>query len=352
MKNPFYNPQAKLTRDVSIAVESAACNQGMLRVRTMLDIMAGIGARGLRVAKESERFEDVHLNDLNTDAVQLARRAAKLNSVTRFCHFTSVPVEDFSRKHQTTYGIVDLDPFGSPAPYLHDCVKLLADGGILQVGATDSTVLSGLYPHIALERYGAISAKTSYAKELGARILLRSIAIIAKTANFEVEPLICHTSHHYTRVYVKLKRKKGASIEVPSETASLCDRCGNLWNEELGTCSGDCLESYQAEVGPFWNGSLHDKDFVEHSIREAEIRNLNRAVKVLNLASGEIDMPRFYFNLDELARKMRAASVKVTSVVTMLQEEGYRASPTVFDTKSVKTNASYAVMKDLLARAT
>jgi tRNA (guanine26-N2/guanine27-N2)-dimethyltransferase len=350
MKNPFYNPQAKLTRDVSIAVESAACNQRILPARTMLDIMAGIGARGLRVAKESERFEDIHLNDLNTDAVELAIQAARLNNVTENCHFTSIPVEDFRRQHQSTYGIVDLDPFGSPALYLHHCIKLLADGGILQVGATDSTVLSGLYPQIALERYGGISARTSYAKELGARILLRKIAIIAQMEDFEVEPLIVHTSHHYTRLYVRLKRKRSASIEVPSATANLCQRCGNPWNEELGTCGGSCLESHHTKAGPFWNGSLQEKDFIEHTIREAEVRNLNRAVKLLDLALGEVGMPRFYFNLDEFAQEVRVASIKVNTAVATLQEQGYRASPTVFDPKGVKTDAPYAVMKDLLVR--
>jgi len=203
-------------------------------------------------------------------------------------------VEDFQWEQRTKFGIVDVDPFGSPAPYIRHCVQLLSDGGILQVGATDSTVLSGLYPRIALERYGGTSARTSFAKELGVRLLLRSIAIVARGEDFEIRPLVCHTSHHYTRIYVRLVKRRGPTIRVPSDNVSLCGRCGKPWNSESGSCSGDCHDGHQITAGPFWAGPIQDRDFLDGSVREAKMRNLDQAAKVLKVASGEADMPSFY----------------------------------------------------------
>ena len=78
----FYNPAASLNRDVSVAVTAAS------GAETFCDSMAGVGARGLRAAKEVESIDRVELVDFNPDALAIAKRAALLNGVAQMRVYT------------------------------------------------------------------------------------------------------------------------------------------------------------------------------------------------------------------------------------------------------------------------
>lgn len=41
------------------------------------------------------------------------------------------------------YDVIDLDPYGSAAPFLDAAVQSVADGGLLCITCTDMAVLSG-----------------------------------------------------------------------------------------------------------------------------------------------------------------------------------------------------------------
>src|ERR671937_2692183 len=82
----FFNPAAKLNRDLSIlAYSSFAPSSGK---KTFADSFTGIGARALRVAVEVPQIEQVYGNDINSVAIEAAKEAAKLNSVTYKFYFS------------------------------------------------------------------------------------------------------------------------------------------------------------------------------------------------------------------------------------------------------------------------
>src|ERR671924_1644459 len=82
----FFNPAAKLNRDLSILAYSAfASSSGK---KTFADSFTGIGARALRVAVEVPEVEQVYCNDINCIAIEAAKEAARLNSVIDRCHFS------------------------------------------------------------------------------------------------------------------------------------------------------------------------------------------------------------------------------------------------------------------------
>ena len=43
------------------------------------------------------------------------------------------------------FAVIDLDPYGSPTPFLDAAVQSVADGGLLCVTCTDMAVLCGQY---------------------------------------------------------------------------------------------------------------------------------------------------------------------------------------------------------------
>jgi tRNA (guanine26-N2/guanine27-N2)-dimethyltransferase len=138
---PFFNPKAKMSRDFSIIAYSAFL-RNFEGPRLFLDSMSGVGSRGLRVANEIDNVRVV-VNDLNPEALELARKSAQLNGLENFetsenevCRFLS----EFSKKgHRGT--IVDIDPFGSPAKYIDCGIRATLHKGLLSITATDQQVL-------------------------------------------------------------------------------------------------------------------------------------------------------------------------------------------------------------------
>ena len=110
----FFNPRARLNRDFAVIAYSAFLS-GFEGPRVFLDGLAGLGARGLRVAKEVPSIKRVVANDASPDALKLAQESAGMNGLDNFevsedeaCRFLS----DFSRRGDRG-AIVDIDPFGS-----------------------------------------------------------------------------------------------------------------------------------------------------------------------------------------------------------------------------------------------
>ena len=70
---------------------------------------------------------------------------------------------------QTRFDVIDLDPYGSPTPFLDAAVQSVADGGLLCITATDMAVLCGNTPETCYTKYGAISLKTKACHEFALR---------------------------------------------------------------------------------------------------------------------------------------------------------------------------------------
>ncbi|HET7391301.1 MAG TPA: hypothetical protein VFJ51_10790, partial [Nitrososphaeraceae archaeon] len=82
-KDPaFFNPSARLSRDISILAYRAFLKDTNNNNKTFGDSFSGMGARALRVAVEVPEMEEVYMNDINPRAIGLSRKAAELNFVT------------------------------------------------------------------------------------------------------------------------------------------------------------------------------------------------------------------------------------------------------------------------------
>ncbi len=88
------------------------------------------------------------------------------------------------------YDVIDLDPYGSAAPFIDPAVQAVADGGLLCVTCTglnqqkcvpdcclDMPVLAGNYPETCFAKYGTLSLKNSYFSEMALRCVLRFSSI-------------------------------------------------------------------------------------------------------------------------------------------------------------------------------
>ena len=100
----FFNPHGRTNRDFSVMicnVESAYAGGGLVYG----DVLAGVGARGVRIANEVNGVELVLLNDLSTAVSNYARTSADLNNVESKCRFSSLDASKFLSNYSSQFNI-------------------------------------------------------------------------------------------------------------------------------------------------------------------------------------------------------------------------------------------------------
>ena len=80
------------------------------------------------------------------------------------------------RKCKGKFDVIDIDPFGTPSPYLDSAASSLRAGGMICVTATDTSALCGTYSEPCIRKYSSVPLKTEYCHENGLRILAGFVA--------------------------------------------------------------------------------------------------------------------------------------------------------------------------------
>jgi len=111
--------------------------------------------------------------------------------------------------NSTGFDYIDIDPFGTPNPFLDSAVKRISRDGILAVTSTDTAALTGTYPKATLRKYWAYSKKDEMMHETGLRILIRKIQLIAAQYDKALVPIFSYFKDHYYRIFFNsVKGKK------------------------------------------------------------------------------------------------------------------------------------------------
>ena len=226
-KGVFYNPAMRLSRDLHVAFAKQFDFSGI-----MLDGLAASGIRGIRLNLEAG--VNIEFCDSSRMATETIAWNLEMNGIKSKIY--NERVEDLLQDRK--YDWIDIDPFGTPAPYLEAALKGLNDGGILGVAATDTAVLCGAKPSICKKRYGAVSMRRVAAKEVGVRILLSRIHNIASEMGKGIEPLLCYSEGHHLRVFVRLGERKDVILKWITKDMRIVDReekdaGGPLWVRKI-----------------------------------------------------------------------------------------------------------------------
>jgi len=199
----FFNAQMAFNRDVSVMLFRS------LRVKgTALDAMAATGARGIRLANESPGDFRMFVNDKDPRAFRYIQANIGLNALENCeavnqdlrCHLASA-VHDY----------VDIDPFGTPAPFVQAALQGLKRNGVLAVTATDTAPLAGTHAKKCARRYMARPLRNAFGHETGLRILLGYLAREAAQLDKGVRPLLCFYADHYFRCFVRAPESAAAA---------------------------------------------------------------------------------------------------------------------------------------------
>lgn len=326
----FYNPRMKLNRDICCAFART------LDDITFADVLAGSGAKGIRVAVEAGH--SVGLNDGSRHAVDLIKKNAKLNKVE-----VDVSNEDanlFLAKNK--FDFIDIDPFGTPVPFLDNSVQSVAKNGCLGVTATDTAPLCGVYPKACFRKYSAKPLRCEFCHEVGLRILLGHVARTAAKYKRGIKCLLSHSTEHYFRLYVSLSSGKRKADSSLSEIGYVyyCRKCLHREHEKGFLPEGrvcDCGNPLEV-AGPLWLGRIKDNATVKKVIRESYYLKSPLVEKLLNTVLCEIDEP-FYYDIHSICKNKKISAPPLDEIIEALREKDYKVSRTHFCPTGIKTDA-------------
>ena len=342
-KGVFYNPRMRTLRDISVLFLKAISAEGSL-----LDSTSATGVRGIRYAKEAG-FRDIVFLDINKGAARNANLNIKRNGLGFKCLNESVQAY-CSGELRHRFDVIDLDPFGTPVPYINDLLKVSKDRTILMVTATDTAVLCGAHANACLKLYGSKPMHNELCKESGIRILLNFVIRSAAQFNFGAEVLLSISDMHYMRVFVRLHAgaKKAAESLKQSGFATFCSKCRSFSFARgiapfLGRKCAICGANAEA-FGPMYLGSLKDSGIVEkmlHDCRMSITAPDADAYALLSRISGELETP-FFYSIPRITGLLHMSSVPMDGIMDRLKRHGFSVSRTHFDKDGIKTTASGA----------
>ena len=154
----FFVTVQEFNRDISIAaIQQFINNQSASKVNgsenqhgkinvdaRILEALSATGLRSIRYAKEINGVKEVIANDFSKRAVASIERNIAANEVSdkvRASNADATNVMYNNRKKEDQFDVVDLDPYGSPTPFLDGAVQAVAEGGLLCLTCTDVAVL-------------------------------------------------------------------------------------------------------------------------------------------------------------------------------------------------------------------
>jgi tRNA (guanine26-N2/guanine27-N2)-dimethyltransferase len=346
----FYNPVMQFNRDMSVLLLKALGKKDI----KVGDPLAGTGIRGIRFLKElpEDIVASVWMNDYNERFIPSVKEALALNDVRP----EAVPVQSFfdkQMKFRTSAGFkedvvgsaftaynkrvvlatidanlfllltpgfdfIDIDPFGSPNPFLEAACMRLARDGILAVTATDTSALCGTYCNACRRKYWAEPMHNELMHEVGLRILIRKVQLVGAQYDKALIPIFSYDRDHYMRVFFRCKKAKAEVDKV-------------LQKHEMFSWHGQA-------AGPLWAGALWDKDLVNKMYALEKDSENN---KFLGILAEEAAIPVVgFYDIHALCKREKIKDIPQTHIILgRLEEKGFSVSRTHFSLTGFRSDA-------------
>lgn len=398
---------------------------------TILDALSATGLRALRYAKEIPFATHVVANDLSSESVQNIDLNIQHNEVKDKVHSNLADARAFmyskvgnERPKQGPayvhrFDVIDLDPYGTAAPFIDASLQALQDGGMLCVTCTDAGVFASTgYPEKTYALYGGMPIKGPHSHEGGLRLILNAVAVAAARYGLAIEPLLSLYIDYYARLFIRVHRKQ-QDVKLLAGTTMTVYNCGHgcgawatqplLRNQSQISRSGETFFKFsfaqapsttqnckhcgsrQHLCGPMWAGPLHNPYFVQRMLDRVPALDkkiygtTDRMQGMLTLALEEdltlqtwlsepsapsegkdqdasapdpriiprlppktIDSSPFFIMPTQLAKVIHCATPSEDMMRGALLGLGYRVSRSHCKPGSVKTNAPWSVLWEII----
>jgi tRNA (guanine26-N2/guanine27-N2)-dimethyltransferase len=337
----FFNPRMALSRDAMVLFLQGT------PLSNYLDAMGATGARGIRVARECGI--PVTINDRDPLAVEVIQRNVAHAKVPAEVTQCDVNILLSSRR----FDAVDLDPFGTPAPFVDAAARSARK--YLFVTATDTAPLCGAHGQAGARRYFAHPVNNEYHGETGLRTLLGFVVREVVKYDRGVEPLLCFTREHAIRLHLKILPGVRAADETLDRMGFIlqCNRC--FYREEepgLVSSGGQCTCGGKfIPIGPLYLGAINHSGVIASmldrlpSVRLAAGKELYR---LLSLLQEELPTSSHY-DYHRMSRSLHTSPPPIETVLRRVEDSGYLVSRAHYSGTAIKTDAPVRVLEQAIS---
>ncbi len=302
----FYNPDAALNRDLTVAFLASAGRGGM----EVLDALAGSGVRGIRIGLETGLEPELHFSEVRKTSCSVIEENLAINGLRGRVHCRrcqAVMAEE-------NFDYVDLDPFGDAVPYLDAALQSVRHNGLLGVTTTDLSVLSGKHPRTARRRYLAKVGRWHCPHELGLRVFTGYVVRMAARLDIVARPLLAVHHMHYYRAFFRIRKRR-------SEADSMLAHIGTL-----------------AGFGPLWTPPLQDPEVVGSLRIMPWFPHRGELERLVEALSRE-NFPGTCYEVRKLSSELGVSPPPLGRLLEALRERGFRAERSPFGPDAFRTNA-------------
>ena len=351
----FYNPHMELNRDLSILAIQVFQKQENRNI-DICDLFGGSGIRGIRYKNEIDGVENVAINDISELANEYEKHNIELNNlddIEVYQHDASM----FLRMKRGEFDVIDIDPFGTPSPFLDSAGYCSRRNSLLCVTATDTSALCGTYKEPCIRKYNAKPYKSEYCHENGIRILAGFVALTLAKYSKCIDIKMSHSTEHYMRLYIKIEKGSKKSDETLKNIGYI-SHCRNCLHRQTSKGLASAIEENcpvcgekLVHAGPLWLGNIQDKEFIQKMIDESENKKINtkkQALKLLNSCLHEADAPATFFDIHSICKSLKISAPKLNLIFDELKNKGFIAIKTHYNPLGIKTDANIRDLQKVL----
>ncbi|EDU51469.1 N2,N2-dimethylguanosine tRNA methyltransferase [Pyrenophora tritici-repentis Pt-1C-BFP] len=200
------------------------------------------------------------------------------------------------------YDVIDLDPYGTAAPFIDAAIQAINDDGMLCVTCTDSAIFASHgYLEKTYSQYGGLPFKGEPCHEGGLRLILHAIASSAARYGMAIEPLLSLSIDYYIRVFVRVRKAPNDVKLLAGKTMLVyhCESGCGAWSTQFlarnkvtknkngdpmykhGFAQGPSADQHCEHCGhkthlsgPMYGGPLHNVGFIERVL--AQLNDVDR----------------------------------------------------------------------------
>lgn len=371
---------------------------------TILDALSATGLRALRYAKEIPFATSITSNDMSRNAVESIKLNVKHNKLEDIIkpNTGNAIAYMYSYCDKNGYDVIDLDPYGTAAPFIDSAIQAINDDGLLCVTCTDSAIFASHgYLEKTYSQYGGLPFKGESCHEGGLRLVLHAIASSAARYGMAIEPLLSLSIDYYLRVFVRVRKAPNDVKLLAGKTMLVysCDNGCGTWTTQFlarnkvtknkkgdpfykhGFAAGPSADEHCRHcstkthiVGPMYGGPLHNVGFVErvlaqlNEVDRTTYPTMDRIEGMLRTAldeitlgvkpkvegstqvldplipksdPAEIDHHPFFFIPSAVSRVVHCSAPPTAALRGALRHAGFRVAMSHCKPGSIKTDASW-----------
>ncbi|KAJ6547596.1 N2,N2-dimethylguanosine tRNA methyltransferase [Mycena capillaripes] len=364
----------------------------------ILEALSATGLRSIRYAKEIPHVNYVLANDLSSAATAAMRRNIDLNGLGprpppegEAAALSTRPVEIRvnegdactlmynHREPSKRVDVVDLDPYGTAAPFIDAAVQCVRDDGLLCVTCTDLAVLATTnFSEKCYSNYGGVPIKSEYSHEAALRLVLHAVSTSAARYGRYIEPLVSLSIDFYVRLFIRVGTSALQVKKAVAKTSTywVCTSCQAFYGHPLAKVtetvhpSGAVNYNFKLQggppvmdkcpecdsvlhmAGPMWSAPIHDPEFVgkvlEHlETNEGQYGTAVRMKGMLTVAKEELPDNPFYFTPPKVSKLFHCETPSFTDMASALLHGGHKISRSHASAGSLKTTATRAEIYDI-----